>query len=151
MADGSGFNAGAIFVSLQAQLTEFNAGIESAKKTLDSLGSSGTTTATALQETGTAVSTALDRMNTAVPKAARYFNDLQNETGKVRTNFQETAKSTDSLGQATERSNASFGRSANRILGVQLALPFLALHVIGKLQFGDGVNELLTVTCPKEF
>ncbi len=128
MGDGKGFDAGAIFVSLKAQLSDFDSGIASAKKTLDSLAESGTNVSKTFQTTGTAVATAVDRIGARTTQTAKTFNDLESGTTKVRQRFQETGAQTEKLEQTTSRANATWARSANRILSVQLALLSLSEH-----------------------
>lgn len=141
-----GFDAGSIFVTLKAQLDEFNAGIGQAKKTLDSLGEGG---AVAFEElnTGTVVfqeieavatktsqafdqmSSRAERLGLGVSQAAKFFQQLNTENTRLSLNIKETgdnlsitAKQTEQVETRANTGAAALGRYTNRIIGVQLAL-----------------------------
>lgn len=163
-----GFDAGSIFVSLRAQLTDFNSGISEAKKTLSSLTTASEEVTVAFQELDTAVvvfqeieqssdqaAQSFDRLNSrvesvglGVQQAVRFFEALNTETNRLSLNIRTTgddvsitAKSIEAADQKTNTHVGTLGRYTNRLLGVQIALLSIAQTGTGPLK-----DALLAVT-----
>jgi len=153
-----GYDAGSIFVTLKAQLDEFNVGILSAKKTLDTLGDSGEVVFEELN-TGTIVfqeiedqsvktASALDRMTSRVERmglgvqqANRFLQALNDSADRLESSFSgdrgglpAAAEQTDRLSRSANNSATSFARYTNRIIQVQIALLNLSQSASGPMK-----------------
>lgn len=131
MADG--FDAGSIFISLRAQLAEFNAGIESAKKTLDTLGAGSKEVEVAFTELDTSVQV-FTEIETRTAQTRKAFASMGAESNRTTEALRTQTKATDELEKTQQRSNLRWAQAANRIVAVQIALLTLGHNATGPIK-----------------
>ncbi len=134
-----GFDAGSIFVRLQAEISDFNAGLQQAKDSLDNLASGSKDVEVAFQELDTSVVVFQEieqRSNQARQAFSQFGAETQRSTQAVKGQSQATTEND----QVHQRAGQTWARSANRILAIQLALINLSQNASGPAK--DAIQAL---------